>query len=162
VVFIPDEVKESIIACREVKRVALHYAISDSDYRDIITKVEEMIGDSDNRKRILNCIANYDSPRKRFCCLLDTLNLAKLKKKYCRLRCALLVLEDVMAVLMGLLFLAGIFAIPFLPIIIGSLFCSYGKICIEATELLIAVILWVPIAFKIYMKIGDWLIGWDC
>jgi hypothetical protein len=159
VVFIPDEVKESIIACREVKRVALRYAISDSDYRDIITKVEEMIGDSNNRKRILNCIANYDSPRKRFCCLLDTLNLAKLKKKYCGLHCALLVLEDVMAVLMGLMFLAGIFAVPFLPIIIGVLLCSYGKICIEAIELLIAVILWVPIAIKIYMKIGDWLIG---
>jgi hypothetical protein len=154
-VFIPDEVKEERAAYRRVQELAIRFAFTASDYENIMRKTEEMIGDRSYRKHVLSCVEKYDNPRKRVCCFLDALELPKLRRRYCRWHSIPLILADIENILLGLMILASIFATPFLPIIIGCLLHSYGKMYIDVIELLIAEILWLPITIKIYMKIGD-------
>jgi hypothetical protein len=119
-------------------------------------RVEEVVGDRSYRRRVLSCIGKHGSPRKRFCCFLDALELPKLWRRYCRWHGIPLVIADIKNVLFGLTVLVGIFALPFLPILIAALLHVCGVMRIGAIELLVAEVMWIPIVIKIYMRVGDW------
>jgi hypothetical protein len=77
---IEDEVADVI---RAVNAIALREVHNYLDYKTVLLKLVEVVADGVQRGGIIGCIKWLRNSYERFCCILSTLRLLDLEKKYC-------------------------------------------------------------------------------